>query len=199
MDKILLGTLNKGKIVKYGDIFNSLGIKYVTPYDIDLNIEIEETGKTTRENSLIKAKAYHEATNMAVLCEDGGLRIKGLSDEEQPGVMVHRYGGRELDDKETIDIFSKLIEKLGGKAAGGFEYTLTFITKEGKQYFETFISPRPFVSIPSKKELPGFPLRSLMYYEDCGKYMSEMTVEEMGKAEGDSYNKQKEWIRDIVK
>ena len=70
--KVLIATKNKGKIEKYSGILHALGIECCTLEDIDLDIEVNETGNNTTENAIIKAKAYYEKVNIPVLTDDSG-------------------------------------------------------------------------------------------------------------------------------
>ena len=68
--KVLIATKNKGKIEKYSGILHALGIECCTLEDIDLDIEVNETGNNTTENAIIKAKAYYEKVNIFVTHND---------------------------------------------------------------------------------------------------------------------------------
>ena len=58
--KIFFATKNKDKIIKMKNRLKDLGIKVITPYDININIEIEENGNNVIENATLKAKAYFD-------------------------------------------------------------------------------------------------------------------------------------------
>ena len=58
MEKIVLASNNKGKIKEFKQIFQNKEI--LTLDDIEFFDEIEETGTTFLENSLIKAKTVSE-------------------------------------------------------------------------------------------------------------------------------------------
>ena len=199
--KLLLATKNKGKIAKFGAMLTQLGIDWCSLYDINANnsITVEETGSTVEENSIIKAKAYYEAYSMPVLCDDSGLIIEKFPPEKQPGIYVHRHNGNELTDLEIIDIYSKELELVGGESDGYFIVSLTIIDENGKLHNKTFKSHRYFISKPSDIVVENFPLRSLIYYKDYNKYMSQMRVEEAELAEGQVTIDEKEFIRSILK
>ena len=55
--KVLIATTNPGKISIYSTIFDKLGIEWCSLKDFDNLGEVEETGETPRENSIIKAVA----------------------------------------------------------------------------------------------------------------------------------------------
>ena len=60
--KILIGTNNKGKYKELCDLLPKNVIKY-SPKDFNINSP-KETGKTFKENSLIKASYFSKKTNL---------------------------------------------------------------------------------------------------------------------------------------
>ena len=199
MKKVLLATKNKGKIMKFGKMLTDLNIEWCTLDDMNINIDIPETGISTEENAKLKAECYYEIANIPVLCDDTALIIDNFPPDKQPGVFVRRYGGKELSDDEIIGIYSKELDKYGGKSDGRFIITLAIIKQYGEYILETFYADRPFVSVPCKERISGFPLRSLMYYEKFNKYMAQMTEQEMEEAEGNVYKQEKEFLSKILK
>lgn len=198
--KILIGTKNKGKITKFANFLNDLGIEYETPYTIPeiINLHIEEIGTTTQENAIIKAKAYYDICKIPVLCDDSALIIDKFPEEKQPGVFVHRHNGRELNDSEILELYSAELNNVGGESSGAFIKTLCIIDSEGKIHTQDFRSERYFISQKSKCIIENFPLRSLIYYKQYGKYMSEMTVQEAEIAEGNTAILEKNFIKSIL-
>ena len=53
MQKVLIGTNNKGKVKEY-KFFLSNYFHVLTPSDIGINFDVAETGSTYEENSLLK-------------------------------------------------------------------------------------------------------------------------------------------------
>jgi hypothetical protein len=72
-----------------------------------------------------------------------------------------------------------LIASLGGKATGHWEYGVCISTPEGAISETTIKTPRIFTSIPSDTSVPGYPLESIQIDPETGKYISELTTEEM--------------------
>ena len=128
--KVLIGTKNEGKIRKYSEMLKELNIEYCTLKDFDINFEVDEVGETVEENSKIKAREYYKAFDMPVIVDDSGLELDNLSPDMQPGVYVRRYKGRELTDEEIIKLYSKEIEKVGGKTTGAFNIAITIINEK---------------------------------------------------------------------
>lgn len=172
--EILIATSNEAKIKKYSTILKEIGINYKTLKDINVNIEVEETGKTSKENSVIKAKAYYEATKMPVIVDDCSLIIDSLPRDKQPGVLVRRNKeGKRMSDEEMIQFYSKELEKIGGESTGGFDIAITIVDEHGKTYTAINRHNRFFVSKPCKERTHGYPLNSLIYEKDKGRYLAE--------------------------
>jgi len=95
--KFVLATNNPKKLKEMAAILSDLGVEVVRPADLGLHIEVEETGTTFAENSMLKAKAICEAAKLPAIADDSGLCVDALNGG--PGVYSARYGGEELDDK----------------------------------------------------------------------------------------------------
>lgn len=197
--KVLIATTNPGKISIYSTIFEKLGIEWCSLKDFDNLGEVEETGETPRENSIIKAVAYNKITHLPVIANDSGLIVKKFAPDDQPGVFVRRYEGAELSDQQMIDIFSQKLCQVGGKSKSYFDVSLTIIDENGKLFNKSFKSKRLMVSSPSKVVVKGLPLRSLDYSKKHKKYMSEMTPEEANKCEGRCIKDQEKFIKKVFK
>ena len=110
MQKVLIGTNNKGKVKEY-KFFLSNYFHVLTPSDIGINFDVAETGSTYEENSLLKLEFLRRKDlNMAILCDDSGLEIESLNNE--PGVFSARYAGEDCSDQDNID---KVLRNLNGK------------------------------------------------------------------------------------
>jgi len=195
--EILIATRNEAKIKKYSTMLNVLGIEYKTLKDFEKNTNVEENGNTPKENSIIKAKAYYKAFKIPVLADDSGLILDKLSEDRQPGVFVRRHDGKELSDEELIELYSKEIEKVGGETTGGFIIAITIIDKNGNIYTNEVKHERLFVSKPCEERNPGYPMNSLIYDKETGKYLAQIYA---GKNmyKGNSFEKDLEFIKSVL-
>ena len=101
--KLLVGTGNPGKVREFRELLEGLPVELVTPADIDLDIEVEETGDTLEENALIKAQAYANAGGLLTLADDSGLFVDALGGA--PGVISARYGAPEArTDEDRVNL-----------------------------------------------------------------------------------------------
>jgi XTP/dITP diphosphohydrolase len=94
--RLLAASNNAHKLREFERILAPLGITVVTPEELGLSLEVEETGTTFAENALIKARAFASASGMPAVADDSGLVVDALGGE--PGVYSARYGGLGLDD-----------------------------------------------------------------------------------------------------
>ena len=101
IEKLLIGTNNKGKLKEIRDL---LPKNIVTLSTAEFKLKSpRENGKSFKENSLIKSKYFSKKTNLMCLADDSGLEIDILG--KNPGIYSARWGGRNSD-------FNKAIEKV---------------------------------------------------------------------------------------
>ena len=195
--KILIATTNMGKFQIYKAVFDELGLECTNLAEMKIAVDVDEIGKNEVENAVIKAEAYHKATGMPVLANDSGLVIDKFSAEDQPGVLVRRYQGKELTDEEMIEVYIGKLNEVGGSSTGHYNVALAIIDENGKLFTREFKPKRFFVNKSSPLVIKGVPLSSLAYDEKSGKYMSEMTIEERNNYEAEAMVAQKEFVAEV--
>ena len=94
--KFVLATHNPGKLKEMGAILARFGVEVVSPKDLGITVDVEETGATFAENAMLKAKAICAAAKLPAIADDSGLCVDALNGG--PGVYSARYGGEGLDD-----------------------------------------------------------------------------------------------------
>ena len=95
--RFVLATHNPGKLREMGEILKDFGIEVVSPRDLGITVDVEETGTTFAENAMLKAKAICKEANLPAIADDSGLCVDALNGA--PGVYSARYGGEGLDDR----------------------------------------------------------------------------------------------------
>lgn len=108
--KLVLASKNPKKLTELSTILSGLGIEVCLQADAGVDVEVEETGATFEENSMLKAKAVMEASGLPAVADDSGLCCDGLNGA--PGVYSARYGGPGLDDAGRYRL---LLENLRGQ------------------------------------------------------------------------------------
>ena len=108
--KLVLASKNEKKLVEMREILSHLGVEVCSEADAGVDLEVEETGTTFEENSLLKAKAVMEASGLPAIADDSGLCVDCLNGA--PGVYSARYGGEELSDEAR---YRMLLENMRGQ------------------------------------------------------------------------------------
>ena len=131
MKKILAATQNKNKLIEFKRILQPLGYEVISQADVNLNIDVEETGKTFEENAYLKASALHKASKLAVVADDSGLEVDYL--DKAPGVYSARFCGENTPYAEKNDIIIKKLENVPDeKRTARFVCVICFIDENGK-------------------------------------------------------------------
>ena len=104
MLKILLGTNNSHKITEFQQIFASVKeILFVSPREISLDLDVDETGSSYQENAVLKSETFAAASGLITLADDSGLEVNALNGA--PGIYSARYGNlKQGTDKQRRDL-----------------------------------------------------------------------------------------------
>lgn len=108
--KFVLATHNPGKLREMSAILSQFGVEVVSPRDLGITVDVEETGTTFAENAMLKARAICAAADLPAIADDSGLCVDALNGA--PGVYSARYGGEGLDDKGR---YTLLLNNLRGQ------------------------------------------------------------------------------------
>jgi len=106
---LIIATRNKGKINEIKQGLSDICFEIKSLNDIKLDMEVEETGKSFKENAIIKAKVIGERTGLLTLADDSGLEVDALGG--RPGIFSSRYA-----DGTDLDRINKLLRELKGIA-----------------------------------------------------------------------------------
>lgn len=184
MKKVLFATKNKSKVNRFKEKLLENDIKLISLSDIELNIDVNETGNTAIENALIKARAYFKETHIPTIGMDDTLYLEGVPEEKQPGLFVRRVNGKTLTDEEMIDHYIDLVNKYGkdGKLGCKWVYGLAIINSNGKENTYTWSKDNFYmVNTKSDKINEGYPLNSISKYKGLDKYFTDVTKEDKEK------------------
>ena len=115
MDKIteiIIGTNNQGKYKEICDLLPK-NVKKYSPKELNIPSP-EETGKSFKENSFIKASYFSKKTNQICLSDDSGLEIDLLNGK--PGIYSSRWAGKKSNfDLAIKKVYEQMnnIKKIG--------------------------------------------------------------------------------------
>lgn len=174
--KIVLASKNPHKLVEISKITEQFGMELVLESELGVDIDVEETGTTFEENSLLKAKAVMEATGLPALADDSGIAVDALNGE--PGVYSARYGFDEsLDDWGRLLLLLKNMENVpDDQRQAQYVCVITFASPDGQ-----VIQARGEVHgqlLREPKGEGGFGYDPIFYYPPFGKTFAEVSPEE---------------------
>ncbi len=174
--KVVLASKNPHKLVEIRKITEKFGMELVLESELGVDIEVEETGTTFEENSLLKAEAVMKATGLPALADDSGICVDALGGE--PGIYSARYGfDPTLDDFGRLRLLLKNTEAVpDGKRQAQFVCVISFVTPEGK-----VIQARGEVHgelLRGPAGAGGFGYDPIFYYPPFGKSLAEVSPEE---------------------
>ena len=108
MEKIIVvASGNMGKIREFREILEPRGYIVKSMADFPDMPEIEETGKTFRENAIIKAQALTDRYGIMAVSDDSGLEIDAFG--KKPGVESARWLGHDTSyDKKNQTVLEMM-------------------------------------------------------------------------------------------
>lgn len=171
--RFVLASKNEHKLVEMRQILGELGVEVVLESDVGVDIEVEETGETFEENSLLKAKAVMEATGLPAIADDSGLCVDALNGA--PGVYSARYGGEGLLDKRRYEL---VLEALKGQTdrRAKFVSVVTACFPSGDVLSARGECPGTIAYAPQGEN--GFGYDPVFFVPALRKTYSQMTAEE---------------------
>lgn len=173
MDRLIIASKNKGKLIEIEDILKELPVEVVSMKDAGFDIEIAETGKTFDENALLKAQTLFQHTGGMVLADDSGLEIDYLNGA--PGIYTARFGGKNASQEEKNN---KIVDLLKGveqpRRTARFVCSMAFVSKN-----KTFIVDGTIKGLIAEKPEgdAGFGYDPVFYVPDYQRTMAQLPDE----------------------
>ena len=177
---LLIATNNKGKVKELQDLLKDTGIAFVTPMQIDLDLDVIEDGQTYAENANKKAVAFARASGLISLADDSGLEVNALNGA--PGLYSARYGstdGMKLSDAERRAFLIRNLQDEPRPWTARFHATIAIAVPNGETHFaEGFCEGE---IIPEERGTGGFGYDPIFLLLELGKTMAELSMEEKNR------------------
>jgi len=175
--KIILATHNRDKEKELQKSLEGLNVEICSLFDFPNIGEIEETGMTLLENSLLKARTVFDITGIPTIADDTGLEVDYL--DGAPGVYSARYAGNNVSYQDNVD---KLLIKLDGvpheRRTARFRTVVTYIDKNEELWTEGHIDGIISETIIGDR---GFGYDPLFFVPHKGKTFAELSSDEKNK------------------
>lgn len=144
--------------------------KIVSPKDLGIDFDVEETGETFYDNALIKASALYKLCGLPTIADDSGLCVNALGGA--PGVYSARYSGGGDDAN-----IKKLLDELKDEQDRSAYFVCALVYYDGKNVISA--EGRTFGSIALEPNGDGgFGYDPIFLSDDLGKTFSAATAQE---------------------
>ncbi len=178
MRKLLLATTNLHKLEEYRAIFADVPFQLLSLRDIQLDMDVEETGTTFAENAELKALAYARASDLIALADDSGLEIDALGGA--PGIYSARFAGRETPYAER---FRLILARLKGlpprQRTARFRCAITIAEPSG--LYRTVEGVEEGIIAESPRGEHGFGYDPIFFVPELGKTNAELSPEQKNR------------------
>ena len=129
--KVILASKNPHKLTELSVILSQHGFEIALESEYGLDIDVDETGTTFEENSLLKAEAVMKASGLPVLADDSGLMVDALNGA--PGVYSARYGHKSSDGERTAFLLENMKDVPDDKRTAKFVCVITCLWPDGRK------------------------------------------------------------------
>jgi XTP/dITP diphosphohydrolase len=133
--KLVLATRNQGKITEFRRILDALAPGEIELIGVDQFpdlVDVEETGSTFEENSLLKARYTAQTTGLPAIADDSGLCVDALNGD--PGIYSARWAGAHGDDQANIEkLLVQLKDIADEKRSAHFMCVASLVFPDGRE------------------------------------------------------------------
>ncbi len=177
MVKIVFATNNINKLHEIQSILKELPYQFIGLNEFPNIQEIEETGKTLLENSLIKARIVHKITGLPTVADDTGLEVNSLNGA--PGIRSARYAGRNATYEDNLNKLLKNLEDVPvEQRQAQFRTVISFVTDSKELWVEGVVKG---IILNESRGEGGFGYDPIFYIPELNKTFAELSMKEKNK------------------
>ena len=129
LKELIFASHNAGKIKEIKQMLQPLGIEVKSSEDIDFP-DVEETGSTFAENSLLKSQQISKFANMPCIADDSGLCVDALGGA--PGVYSARYAPNRDFNAGMDKLLSEIAASNSSDRSAHFSCVISLAYPDGK-------------------------------------------------------------------
>ena len=178
ISSLLLASTNPGKLREMRALLKDVKVHLLSPRDLGLAIEVEETGATYAENAARKARAFSLRSGLVSLADDSGLEVDALGGA--PGLYSARYaphpGATDADRR------AYLLQQLQDQPrpwSARFCCTVAIALPSDEVHFTEGVCPGEI--IPEERGRGGFGYDPVFLIPSLNKTMAELSLQEKNK------------------
>jgi XTP/dITP diphosphohydrolase len=170
MIRVVIGSNNAGKLRELLPILGDLPVEFVTPAQLGIRLEVEETGATYAENARLKALAFSRATGQIALADDSGLEVETLGGV--PGLHSARYAGPGASDADRRRKLLAALRAVPPPRPACFRCVIAIAQPDGRvDDFEGMCAGQIALE---ERGANGFGYDPLFYLPEYGRTMAEL-------------------------
>lgn len=172
---IILATNNKSKVKEISEMMSGSDITFVSLADAGINVEVEETGTTFKENALLKAREICKLSGKPTISDDSGLEIDAL--DGAPGIYSSRFMGEDTSyDVKNNALIEKLENVADPDRTARFRCCMALVLPDGREFvtegaMEGIIAREP-------KGINGFGYDPILFIPEYNRTSAELSSEE---------------------
>jgi XTP/dITP diphosphohydrolase len=133
--RIILATRNPAKLAELRRILAAAEVRVAVSDSGEFPglPEVAETGRTFRENALLKARAVTAFTGFPAVADDSGLCVDALNG--MPGVLSARWSGRHGDDEANLRlVLGQLADMPAARRGAHFTCAAALVLPSGDEH-----------------------------------------------------------------
>ena len=174
---IVIATHNPDKKKEIMIALHELGVNILFLDNFPEIGEIEETGSTLLENSLIKARTVSAITGIPAIADDTGLEVDALNGA--PGIYSARYAGINVSYEDNVrKLLSEMSSTDMDSRTARFRTVVSFHSPKKELWTEGVIEGSITMNTIGKG---GFGYDSVFRLRKTGKTFAEMTRKEKNR------------------
>ena len=194
LEEIVFASHNEGKIKEIKKLLAPYGIKVKSALDMNLP-DVEETGKTFEENSLLKSRTIAKLVNMPCLADDSWLCVDALNGA--PGVYSARYAPNRDFDKGMEKLLAEMEKSPNKSRNAHFSCVISLAWPDGQ--YKVFAGQVDGKIAFHKMGAGGFGYDPLFVPEGFTSSFAQMSQEEKNKIShrGRAVEKLKDFLNNL--
>jgi len=175
--KIVLATHNHDKEIELQHSLRGLGVEICSLSEYPDIGDIEETGTTLLENSLLKAHTVHDRTGLPAIADDTGLEVDAL--DGAPGVYSARFAGADATYEDNVNKLLSVMEEVSDDMRSArFRTVISFVDGNQELWTEGHIDGK-IIDFPRGNS--GFGYDPVFYIPQLEKTFAELSTEDKNK------------------
>ncbi|MBN1891264.1 MAG: RdgB/HAM1 family non-canonical purine NTP pyrophosphatase [Clostridiales bacterium] len=175
MKRIVVATNNRGKIDEIKSAMAGMPFDVLGMREINIELDVEETGSTFIENATLKAKALHKMIGGYVLADDSGLCVDALNGA--PGIYSSRFFGEETTYRQKFTELSRLLNSVPlNQRTAHFSCAMVLIRDDA----DTIVVEEHMHGVLLNVEFGGngFGYDPIFYVPEYGRTVAQLSFEE---------------------